>query len=220
MKLCVLVLCAFGSFACDPRFRDLDLVANQKPQPNADAGGPWAPPPLLDDFNRIDDPLTKSTLWVLDVGGYKTSSGGVALVASEEKTILWHARGGTAQAAQVTLVRPPQTGQMNFLFKAALSATMRHLDVMWQVDRQVVEVQVSDDQNQHTLVGSPAPLRLNAGDTFGAEVSDTGVVKVFHNGLLILQADASAWPFHADEGYFGLRIAYDTNALLDDFRAR
>jgi hypothetical protein len=136
-------------------------------------------------------------------------------------SIFWNATSfGADQEIYVTLaVIDPASNGMSVLLKSQSSSSANGgvIRVMYNPGAQAVQVSTYSGAQGWVQRGTTLAAPFANGDQLGAKARASGLVEIYHNGVLLGSRNASAWTYSGGGGYVGLWMANAANALLDDF---
>lgn len=152
-------------------------------------------------------------------GSYRISTNQLDVVADGD--IYWGSQlMGASQEIYVTVVIvDPAGAEMDLLLKSQRSDTWTAglVEVWYDAANRRAQVWTYAPSQGWVQQGADIPVTLANGDRFGARALSTGVVEIYHNGVLKGSASVASWPFISNGGYIGLWTVAAGSTIFDDF---
>ena len=171
---------------------------------------------VLDNFDRANGLLGGN--WTGATYGYTIASNRMDVGTGD--VVFWNAQYGADQEVFVTLSTiDPASTQQALILKAqsTTSLTAGLIAVVYDAVNHQVLVYTYSNAQGFVQRGANIPVTFANGDQFGARASQSGIVDVYRNGVLLASRTATAWTYTANGGYPGIWFVGAGNALLDDF---
>lgn len=171
---------------------------------------------VLDGFNRANGPVGGA--WVDGVAGLEVSANQLRQTVASNSVVLSTPVPGPTQEAYLTVVTGSAAPEINLMLKVqGTSWSTGHIEVRFDAQSNQVVVSTYAPAQGWVQRAGPVATTIPGGTQIGARAYANGTVEVFRNGVLVLTADCSGWPFAANGGRVGLTLTGTSAARFDDF---